>query len=277
MVSLSVVLLVFVESDIFAHESGLLAVVVMGLVMGNTNLPNLKELLYFKESLSVLLISILFILLAANIEMKDLELIFNWKSALLFAIVVFIVRPLGVFLSTTKSDLKFNEKVFIGWVGPRGIVAAGIASLFGAKLALKGEPGAEYITPLVFMIVLGTVLLNATTARPFAKLIGVFLKSSDGVLIVGASPFARIIAKYLDDNGRHVVLADSNRENIETSLKMNLLAKETDVYTEDLNDDPEFSDVGYLMALTASKQVNEYVLNRFGKELGENGFFQVNY
>ena len=104
-VSLSVVLLVFVESDLFAHESGLLAVVVMGMVLGNMNLPNLKELLYFKESLSVLLISILFILLAANINISDMELVYNWNSALLFAVIVFIIRPLGVFISTQGSNL----------------------------------------------------------------------------------------------------------------------------------------------------------------------------
>jgi NhaP-type Na+/H+ or K+/H+ antiporter len=126
-VSLSTVLLVFVVSDAFAHESGLLAVVIMGMVMGNSNLPNLKELLYFKESLSVLLVSILFVLLAANINLADLELIYNWNTVVLFVIIVFLIRPLGVFLSTLGSKLKWNEKVFIGWVGPRGIVAAGIA------------------------------------------------------------------------------------------------------------------------------------------------------
>jgi len=185
--TLSAVLGVFVMSDLFAHESGLLAVVVMGMVLGNINLPNLKELLYFKESLSVLLISILFILLSANINMADLELIYRWETLALFAVVAFIVRPIGVFLSTNGSDLKMNERIFISWVGPRGIVAAGIASLFGSKLIINGEPGAEYITPLVFMIVLGTVLLNATTARLFAKAIGVFLTKSEGILIVGAS------------------------------------------------------------------------------------------
>jgi NhaP-type Na+/H+ or K+/H+ antiporter len=115
--------------------------------MGNMNLPNLKELLYFKESLSVLLISILFILLAANINVSDMELIYNWNTAILFLVIVFIIRPIGVFLSTRGSGLKLNEKLFIGWVGPRGIVAAGIASLFGSKLMAKGEVGAEYITP----------------------------------------------------------------------------------------------------------------------------------
>ncbi|MGY8914898.1 MAG: cation:proton antiporter, partial [Flavobacteriales bacterium] len=190
-VSLSVVLLVFVQSDLFAHESGLLAVVVMGLVLGNINLPNLKELLYFKESLSVLLISILFILLAANINIEELELIFNWQMVVLLAIIVFVIRPLGVFLSTAGSDLKFKEKLFISWVGPRGIVAAGIASLFGSKLLANGEPGAEYITPIVFTVVLGTVLLNATTARLFAKVVGVFLTKSEGILIIGASKASR--------------------------------------------------------------------------------------
>jgi len=165
------VLGVFVLSDSFAHESGLLAVVIMGLVLGNAKIPNLKELLYFKESLSVLLISILFILLGANINYEDLLLVANWESVILFTVVVFVVRPFGVFISSIGSGLKTNEKLFISWVGPRGIVAAGIASLFGSRLRTAGEPGAEYITPLVFMIVLGTVLLNATTARMFAKLV----------------------------------------------------------------------------------------------------------
>src|SRR5690606_178592 len=98
------------------------------------------------------------------------------------------------FLSTMGSNLNFREKLFISWVGPRGIVAAGIASLFGSKLILRGEPGAEFITPLVFMIVLGTVLLNASTARFMAKLLGVFLEKSEGILIVGASKVPRLIA-----------------------------------------------------------------------------------
>lgn len=126
----------------------------MGMVLGNINLPNLKELLYFKESLSVLLISILFILLSANINMEDLYLIYRWETAVIFAIIAFVIRPLGVFASSINSGLKLNEKLFISWVGPRGIVAAGIASLFGSKLAAQGIKGAEYITPLVFMIVL---------------------------------------------------------------------------------------------------------------------------
>ncbi len=274
-VSLSTVLLVFVESEIFAHESGLLAVVVMGMVLGNGKLKNIKELLYFKESLSVLLISILFILLAANIDIKDLMLLYNWKTAVLFAVVVFVIRPLAVFLSTYKSKLKTNEKLFISWVGPRGIVAAGIASLFGSKLLKQGVEGAEYITPLVFMIVLGTVLLNATTARIFAKIVGVFLTSSDGILIIGASPASRLIASYLKQNGRRVVLIDSNPNHIKKADDMELEAIEASVYDDDLSENIELNDVGYLMSLTGSSVINEYALNKFSQQFGEQGAFRL--
>ncbi|MFN0729237.1 cation:proton antiporter [Polaribacter gochangensis] len=274
-VSLSTVLLVFVESEVFAHESGLLAVVVMGMVLGNGKLKNIKELLYFKESLSLLLVSILFILLAANIDIVDLMLLYNWKTAVLFAVVVFVIRPLAVFLSTYKSKLKTNEKLFISWVGPRGIVAAGIASLFGSKLIKQGVEGAEYITPMVFMIVLGTVLLNATTARVFAKIVGVFLTSSDGILIIGASPASRLIASYLKKNNRRVVLIDSNPNHIKKAEDMGLEAIEASVYDDDLSENIELNDVGYLMSLTGSTVINEYALSKYTKDFGEQGAYRL--
>jgi NhaP-type Na+/H+ or K+/H+ antiporter len=274
-VSLSTVLLVFVESEFFAHESGLLAVVVMGMVLGNGKLKNLKELLYFKESLSVLLISILFILLAANINMKDLLLLYTWKTAALFAIIVFVIRPLAVFASTMNSKLKFNEKLFISWVGPRGIVAAGIASLFGSKLLKEGVEGAEYITPLVFMIVLGTVLLNATTARLFAKMVGVFLKSSDAILIVGASNPSRLIAGYLRDKGKRIVLIDSNKYFIQQAIEDDLEAITMDIYDDNLTDNIELNDVGYLIAISGSDAVNNHAIINFSKDFGEHGAYKI--
>jgi len=274
-VSLSVVLLIFVESDIFAHESGLLSVVVMGMFLGNSDLPSLKELLYFKESLSVLLISILFILLAANISLDDLLLIYNWQTGVLLAVIIFFLRPLGVFLCTTGSTLKTNEKLFISWVGPRGIVAAGIASLFGTKLVILGVPGAEYITPLVFAVVLTTVLFNATTARLFAKMVGVFLTKSDGILIIGASKVSRIIATYLQKNNRHVVLVDTNVFNIDTAKDLGLEALNADIYSVELTDNIELNDVGYLLAMTGNDEINSQAISRFGKEFGESGTFRL--
>ena len=274
-VSLSTVLMVFVISDIFAHESGLLAVVVMGMVLGNNKLENIKELLYFKESLSVLLISILFILLAANINIEDMLLLYNWKTAILFAIIVFVIRPLAVFLSTTGSNLKTNEKIFISWVGPRGIVAAGIASLFGSKLIKAGVEGAEYITPLVFMVVLGTVLLNATTARIFAKVVGVFLTKSEGILIVGAGKLSLLIAGYLKKNNRHVVLVDSNADNVNKAKELGLEAIKEDIFAEDLTDNIELNDVGYLLSLTGNSSINKFAINKFKDQFGENGSFRL--
>ena len=273
--ALASVLGVFVLSDSFAHESGLLAVVVMGMVLGNSNSPYLKELLYFKESLSVLLISILFILLAANINMEDLLLIYNWNTVVLFSVVVFILRPIGVFLSTYNSSLKLNERLFISWVGPRGIVAAGIASLFGLKLAKEGVTGAEYITPLVFMIVLGTVLLNATTARFVAKIVGVFLKQSNGILIIGATKASRLIGDYLEKNDRHVVLIDNNQTNILKAKELGLEAINSNIYSDSLEDNIELSDVGYLIALTGNSDINTFAINKFGKDFGENGAFRL--
>jgi hypothetical protein len=207
--------------------------------------------------------------------MEELYLIYNWKTVLLFSLVVFVIRPIGVFLSTHKSSLNINEKLFISWVGPRGIVAAGIASLFGLKLAKEGIEGAEYITPLVFMIVLGTVLLNATTARFFAKIVGVFLKKSVGILIIGASDVSRLIAAYLDKNNRHVVLIDSNKANIKRAKAMGLEALNADIYSDSLADDIELNDIGYLMALTGSSDINSYAIQKFKKQFGENGAFRL--
>lgn len=273
--TLAFVLGVFVLSDSFAHESGLLSVVVMGMVLGNIDVPHLKEILDFKESLSVLLISILFILLSANMNVEDFNLISNWKTLALFGIIILVVRPIGVFLSTRKSSLKFTEKVFISWVGPRGIVAAGIASLFGLKLVAKGEPGAEYITPLVFVIVLGTVLLNATTARFMARVLGVYMRSTKGVLIVGASEISRIIAKYLEDRNRSVMLIDNNTDKIALARKMGLNAEVVDVFVDDVADEIEYSDMGYMLALTGSKKVNTLAIEKFQNRIDSTAAFRL--
>jgi len=273
---LAFVLMVFVGSDMAAHESGLLAVVVMGLVLANKDVPRIDEILSFKESLSVLLISILFILLAANMDMSELELlVLDWRPLALFGFVALILRPLSVFASTHGGNLNYQEKLFISWVGPRGIVAAGIASLFGLTLADKGVAGAEYITPLVFMIVLGTVLLNATTARLVARLLGVVQDVSGGVLILGANDFAITIGAYLKEKGRMVHLVDSNPGHIAKAQKAGLEGIVANIYNTDLAERYELLDVGYLLALTSSDEVNDYSLNRYEDIFGESGAYRL--
>ena len=273
--TLATVLGVFVLSDTLAHESGLLSVVIMGMVLGNMDLPGLRDILNFKESITVLLISILFILLSANINISDLMLLMDWRCLLLFALIVFLIRPLGVFLSTKGSEMSFNEKLFVSWVGPRGIVAAGIASLFGIKLMQLDVAGASYITPLVFMIVLGTVVLNATTARMVAKLLGVIMDKSDGVLFIGANKLSVLIASYLQGEGRHVVLVDNNGTSVEKAQEEGLTAFQGNIFTDDFNEDFELLDMGYLMAMTSNSEVNEFACQKFEATLGEQGTYRL--
>lgn len=274
-VTLAFALGIFVFSDVLEKESGLLAVVLMGMVLGNLNVPHVREILSFKESLSVLLISILFILLAANINISDLQLLLRWECLALFCIIILVLRPLGVFWSTHKSGLKIKEKLFVSWVGPRGIVAAGIASLFGIRLTADGVDGALYITPLVFMVVLGTVLLNATTARLLAKILGVTQQNSDGILLIGANKAARTIGRYLHENGRHVVLVDNNENSVEKAQKVGLEAFQANIYADDLDDHFELLDVGYLIALTENANVNQYACKHFKDVFGEKGTFRI--
>lgn len=273
--TLATVLGVFVLSDELAHESGLLSVVVMGMVLGNMDLPGLRDILNFKESITVLLISILFILLSANINISDLMLLMDWRCLLLFGLIVFLIRPLGVFLSTKGSEMSFNEKLFVSWVGPRGIVAAGIASLFGIKLMQLDVAGASYITPLVFMVVLGTVVLNATTARMVAKVLGVIMANSDGVLFIGANKLSILIAGYLHNEGRHVVMIDNNGTSVEKAKENGLIAYQGNIFTDDFNEDFELLDMGYLMAMTGNAEVNEFACKKFEGTLGEQGTYRL--
>jgi len=275
--TLALVLAVFTLADYLAHESGLVAVVVMGMTVGNMDLPNYKEILDFKESLSVLLVSILFILLAANINIDDLLLVYNWQALTLFLLIVFVIRPAGVFLSSVNSTLNVREKLFISWIGPRGIVAAGVSSLLGIKLVNNGVAGAEYITPLVFFIVLGTVLLNGITARPMAKLLGVFLQKPQGILIVGASKVSRLIASYLKENDCHVALIDINKSNIRLAEEQGLEAHVANIYddVEDLFYELPLADMGYVMALTGNAEINKTAVEKFQKPFGEQGTFRL--
>lgn len=160
-------------------------------------------------------------------------------------------------------------------VGPRGIVAAGIASLFGLELMKQGVKSAELITPLVFMIVLGTVLLNATTARPFAKLVGVFQQDLKGVLIIGSSSFSRIVAKYLKENQREVVIVDNNPSNVKLAKQMGIQAINANIYSDDLSENLELSDMGYLMALTGNASVNQKAIENFSGQFGEKGTYRI--
>lgn len=272
--TLALVLAVFVASDQLEHESGLLTVVIMGMVLGNLDVPELKNILDFKESISVLLISILFILLAANFNIEDIFMLRDWNVLILFLFIILVLRPIAIFASSYQSTLNYKEKTFISWVGPRGIVAAGVASLFGIKLTGKVD-GAEYIAPLVFMVVAGTVLINATTARLVAKWLGVVKDQAEGILIVGANKAAVLIGKYLHDQGKSVVLIDRSLNLVLQAESEGLNAIQEDIYSDTLTDNFELLEIGEVLAMTGSAEVNEFTMERFQKQVGENNVHRL--
>ncbi len=265
----------FLLSDSIVHESGLLTAVVMGATLANLDVPYLHDILDFKESLTILLISILFILLPANMSVEQIQLVVHPESLLLFAVVVFIARPLAVFWSLWGSGLKWNDKAFISWVGPRGIVAAGVASLFGFELEEMGVPGAEYVTPLVFLVVLGTVLLNATLAGAMARWLGVALPEGSGVLIFGGSEGALTIAGQLQESGRHVRVVTNSTLNAAEARHLQLDVDQVGDYNDDLETSIDFSDIGYILALSSNDENNFYLQNRYQKREGIRGFYRL--
>ena len=153
------VLAAFAAADHVLHESGLLAVTVMGLVIANANLPSYEELRRFKEHATVLLVSGLFILLAASLDFATLAQL-NWRSALFVLAVVLLVRPLTVFASFLGTDLPLKERALVAFTGPRGIVLIAVAGLFGERLAAAGVPDGALVGPLAFALVVGTVVLH---------------------------------------------------------------------------------------------------------------------
>lgn len=274
-VTLALVLGVFVFSDIVATESGLLSVVAMGTVLGNLDIPKLRDILDFKESLSILLISILFIILAAHINISDLMLLRDWRIGLLLLVVIFLLRPLAVWLSTLRSDLSIKEKLYISLIGPRGIVAAGIASLFGLRLVVDGIPGAEYITPLVFMVVLGTVLLSAIIAQPMANFLKVSSKNKQAILIIGANSAVRLISTYLEKKGTKVILMDNNVTNVEKAQTKGLEAYSANVFHDDLDDLVPLKGMTHLLSLTGSPDVNRHVCKKYQRQFKKGGTFRI--
>ncbi|WP_116108480.1 cation:proton antiporter [Lewinella sp. IMCC34191] len=274
-VTLGFVVGAFLISDTIAHESGLLTTVVMGAYLANREVPFLHDILDFKESLTLLLISLLFILLSANMTVDQIALVLNQESLYVFLIVVFLARPLGVFWSLSTSDLTWRDKAFISWVGPRGIVAAGVASLFGIELAEQNVAYAEYITPLVFLIVLGTVLLNATLAGFLAHKLKVSLPKGSGVLIFGASEGSRQLAHSLIDSGREVILVSSNRAECDIAEENNLTAVHAQLNSDELDSRLDFTDIGYVLALTGNDEDNFYLLNNYRNRKGIRGAYRL--
>lgn len=201
------VLVVYELANLAQHEAGLLAVTLMGLVIGNMALGSRKELRQFKENLSVMLISALFIVLTARLEPAALMAL-DWRTLLLLAGFLFIVRPLSVWLSTIGASMRQEERKLLAWVAPRGIVAAATAGLFGPGMIEAGYADAELLLPTVFAVIVTTVLAHGLTLGAWSRHLKLAAPADNGLLIVGASPWSTALAKALRDAKVAVLIVD---------------------------------------------------------------------
>ncbi|KAF7772249.1 hypothetical protein PCIT_a2284 [Pseudoalteromonas citrea] len=209
---LALVLFSFSLSNFLSHESGLLAVTVFGIWLGNQDDLEIDSVLEFKEDLSMILISSLFILLAARLQISDLMLL-DINIFIFLAIVLFVARPICIAISTFNSDLPFKSRLLLSWIAPRGIVAAAVGSVFALSMFESGIADANKIVPLIFTVIIVTVVLQSLTATPLAKLLGVRQPSPNTLLIIGANHVARAIACGLKDQNIDVHLSDPAWEN----------------------------------------------------------------
>lgn len=274
-ISLALVFAIFALSNSVAAESGLLATTVMGTVMANRRVPHIEALLSFKEDLTILFISLLFIILAANIELEAFLQTLSWRSFLLLAVIMLLIRPANIFISALGSSLKMNEKLFLSWIAPRGIVAAAVTSLFASELAHHGVDDATGLIPLVFIVIVGTVALNSLTAKPVAEYLDVCEPDAQGFLIMGAHPVARHIAKFLQDEGYEVLVADTNRNKISAARMEGLNVYHGSPLSESSDDDLELVSIGRLLALTSNDEANALTSLKFSKHFGRDNVFQL--
>ena len=202
----------FALSDTLQHESGLLATTVMGIFLANSPQVNMSYILEFKEDLTVLLISALFIVLSARLDLSVVLSEVNWSTFFFLMFLILVVRPLSVAASSVGSTLSWQERFFIAWLAPRGIVAAAVASIFALELEHAGHHGAERLVPLVFLVIVGTVTVYGLTAVPVARWLGLGKLSRPGLLIVGAHNWAQAMAQALKKEGQKVLLVDINQQ-----------------------------------------------------------------
>ena len=207
--ALSLVLFLYALGNFAVPESGILAATVAGLVVGNMRTRLERELREFKEQITVLLIGLLFVLLAADVRLVEVTAL-GWGGVATVLLVMFVIRPIGVALCTQGSALTWRERAFIAWLGPRGIVAAAVASLFAQALLDRGIPLGGQLRALVFLAIATTVLVQGLTGGPIAGLLGVRRRRDTGYVIVGANPLGRALAHALGTAGEEIVLIDNN-------------------------------------------------------------------
>ena len=275
MATLAILLVVFAGSNFLHHESGLLSVTIMGMYLGNRSDLNIAHILNFKENLTLLLISLLFILLAARIDFSQL-LELGWQPVLILLVIQFIARPVKVWLCTIGSDFNWRERALLSWIAPRGIVAAAISAIFAERLLALGYADAAYLVPLTFWIIIGTVVLQSATAKPLAFLLGVREPDRKGYLIVGANPFARQVAKCVQEAGFRAVVTDSNWDNIRLARMEGIETYYGNPVSEHAERYLDLSGLGALLLASPYRDVNAVAAVHFRSNFGSHKIYGLN-
>jgi len=275
-VALTLVIAVFTASNHFQAESGLLAVTIMGAALASQNFVPVRQIVEFKENLRVLLISVLFIILAARLPLRDPDY-WSLGSLAFLAALILIVRPAAIALSTWRSRFDWRERIFLAFMAPRGIVAAAVASVFAIDLVEHGSPEAARLVPLTFLVIVGTVGFYGIVTPLLARWLQVATPNPQGMLFVGAAPWVRALAKLLDQEGVRVILADSNWRNVAAARGSGLMARHTNVLTDRALEqlELELDGVGRLLALTQNDEVNSLATLHFGDVFDRSQIYQL--
>jgi len=274
--ALALAVTVFALSNHVQSESGLLAVTIMGAALASQQFVSIKPIVEFKENLRVLLISSLFIILAARLPLLDPDY-WSWGSLLFLAALILLVRPAAIALSTWRTSLSWRERVFLAGIAPRGIVAAAVASVFALELVETGNAEAARLVPLMFLVIVGTVTVYGVFSPILARVLGVATPNPQGMLLIGATEWVRELATLLQEQEIKVVLADSNWANVTAARRKGLRACYTNVLTEGALEEIELEldGVGRLLALTSNDEVNALTTLHFADLFDRSQMFQL--
>jgi NhaP-type Na+/H+ or K+/H+ antiporter len=254
-VTLFLVVAAFVLSNLIQAESGLFTVTLMGIILANQEWVPIQDIVEFKENLRVLIISVLFIILSARLDLSYFGTNILGIVILLGALV-FAARPLTAFLSTVGRKWSWRERIFLSWMAPRGIVAAAVSSIFAIRLSEAGFPQAEALVSFTFAVIVGTVFLYSLTAPPLARRLKLAQTNPQGVLIVGAHDWALCIAKTLQKQQFRVVMVDTNRQHVNKSRMQGVPAYHGNVLSKQVVDKIPLEGIGKLLALTSNNEAN---------------------
>jgi NhaP-type Na+/H+ or K+/H+ antiporter len=273
-VSLMLVIAAFAASNVVQPESGLLAATVMGIVLANQKWADVRHIVEFKENLRVLLISALFILLAARIQPSQLTGV-GWRGVIFVIVLIVVIRPVAVWLSTLRSRLTRSERMFLAWMAPRGIVAAAVSSVFAFRLEEQGLADAHLLVPITFITIMGTVAVYGLTAPIVARRVGVADMNPQGLLIVGADRWIRAVAETLQKKGISVLLVDTNRQHASAARMAGLRVYNGSVLADHALEELDLGGLGKLLAVTSNDWVNVLAVQRFSRIFGAAECYQI--